>query len=67
VESGRAKKGKQLGDRNYKVYLDGYNQMDMITGKGPSECNRACVDSGGDGRGVNRIIGALVMEAESRR
>src|SRR6266542_2964862 len=30
------KKGKQLGDRTYKVYLDGYNQMDMITGKGPS-------------------------------
>jgi len=30
------KKGKQLGDRNYKVYLDGYNQMDLITGKGPS-------------------------------
>src|SRR5258705_5378549 len=30
------KKGKQLGDRSYKVHLDGYNQMDMITGKGPS-------------------------------
>ena len=30
------KKGKQIGDRTYKVYLDGYNQMDMITGKGPS-------------------------------
>ncbi|NEU94645.1 arylsulfatase [Bradyrhizobium uaiense] len=30
------KKGKQMGDRTYKVYLDGYNQMDMITGKGPS-------------------------------
>jgi arylsulfatase len=30
------KKGKQLGDRSYKVYLDGYNQMDMLTGKGPS-------------------------------
>jgi len=29
-------KGKQLGDTNYKVYLDGYNQMDLITGKGPS-------------------------------
>jgi arylsulfatase A-like enzyme len=29
-------KGKQLGDRTYKVHLDGYNQMDMITGKGPS-------------------------------
>ncbi len=33
------KKGKQLGDRNYKVYLDGYNQMDLITGKGPSKRN----------------------------
>ena len=30
------KKGKQMGDRTYKVYLDGYNQMEMITGKGPS-------------------------------
>jgi arylsulfatase len=33
------KKGKQLGDRTYKVYLDGYNQMDLITGKGPSKRN----------------------------
>ena len=30
------KKGKQLGDREYRVHLDGYNQMDMLTGKGPS-------------------------------
>jgi arylsulfatase len=30
------KAGKQLGDTTYKVYLDGYNQMDLITGKGPS-------------------------------
>jgi arylsulfatase A-like enzyme len=29
-------KGKQLGDRSYKVHLDGYNQLDFITGKGPS-------------------------------
>src|SRR3979411_2536990 len=29
-------KGKQIGDTTYKCYLDGYNQMDMITGKGPS-------------------------------
>ena len=29
-------KGKQLGDKTYKVHLDGYNQMAMITGKGPS-------------------------------
>ena len=30
------KKGKQLGDRTYKVHLDGYDQTNMITGKGPS-------------------------------
>jgi arylsulfatase A-like enzyme len=30
------KKGKQIGDTTYKCHLDGYNQMDMITGKGPS-------------------------------
>jgi arylsulfatase A-like enzyme len=32
-------KGKQLGDRTYKVHLDGYNQMDVLTGKGPSKRN----------------------------
>jgi arylsulfatase len=31
------KQGKQLGDRAYKVHLDGYNQMDLISGKGPSK------------------------------
>lgn len=30
-------KGKQIGDRSYRVHLDGYNQMDMITGRGPSQ------------------------------
>jgi len=29
-------KGKPLGDRTYKVHLDGYNQLDLLTGKGPS-------------------------------
>ena len=33
------KNGKQLGDRTYKVHLDGYNQTDLITGKGPSKRN----------------------------
>ena len=28
--------GKQLGDRTYKVHLDGYDQTNVITGKGPS-------------------------------
>lgn len=28
--------GKTLGDRSYKVHLDGYDQTNLITGKGPS-------------------------------
>ena len=36
------KKGKQLGDRTYKVHLDGYDQTDMITGKGPSKRHEIC-------------------------
>jgi len=31
------KTGKQLGGRTYKVHLDGYNQIDLIAGKGPSK------------------------------
>lgn len=30
------KKGKKIGDTSYKVHLDGYNQMDLLTGKGSS-------------------------------
>ena len=30
------KQGKDLNGMTYKVHLDGYNQMDAITGKGPS-------------------------------
>jgi arylsulfatase len=33
------KSGKQLGTRSYKVHLDGYNQIDLITGRGPSKRN----------------------------
>ncbi len=29
--------GKKLGDTTYKVHLDGFNQMDLITGQGPSK------------------------------
>jgi arylsulfatase A-like enzyme len=31
------KQGKALGDTTFKVHLDGYDQMDLITGKGPSK------------------------------
>ena len=30
-------KGVKLGDRTYTNHLDGYNQMDLITGNGPSK------------------------------
>jgi arylsulfatase A-like enzyme len=30
-------KGVKLGDRTYKNHLDGYNQMDLLEGKGPSK------------------------------
>jgi arylsulfatase len=30
-------KGVKLGDREYKNHLDGYNQMDLLLGKGPSK------------------------------
>jgi arylsulfatase A-like enzyme len=30
-------KGKEIGGRTYKNHLDGYNQLALITGKGPSE------------------------------
>ncbi len=30
-------KGKQVGDQNYKVHLDGFDQSDLITGRGPSK------------------------------
>jgi len=31
------KNGRQLGDRNYNVHLDGYDQTDLFTGKGAVE------------------------------
>src|SRR5262245_22382732 len=30
-------KGVKLGDRSYKNHLDGYNQLDLLLGKGPSK------------------------------
>jgi arylsulfatase len=30
-------KGKMMGDRTYKVHLDGYDQTDMIANQGPSK------------------------------
>ncbi|WP_246340218.1 arylsulfatase [Ancylobacter tetraedralis] len=35
--TGELLQGKKIGDDTFKVHLDGYNQMDLITGKGPSK------------------------------
>jgi len=34
--TGQLLKGVKLGDRKYKNHLDGYNQLDLLLGKGPS-------------------------------
>src|SRR5262249_13623207 len=33
------KKGKYLGDRSYRVHLDGYNQLEFLAGHTPSKRN----------------------------
>ena len=35
--TGQLLKGVKLGDRTYKNHLDGYNQMDLLAGNGPSK------------------------------
>ena len=47
-------KGVKLGDRDYKNHLDGYNQMDLLTGKGPSK-RREIFYFGGPHLGALRI------------
>jgi arylsulfatase len=47
-------KGVKLGDRSYKNHLDGYNQMDLLTGKGPS-ARREIFYFGGPHLGALRI------------
>jgi arylsulfatase len=46
--------GVTLGGRNYKNHLDGYNQMDLLTGKGPS-ARRELFYFGGPTLGAIRI------------
>jgi arylsulfatase A-like enzyme len=44
------KQGKQIGDTTYKVHLDGYDQTNMIIGKGPSnhhECEQFSTTANG--------------------
>ncbi len=47
-------KGVTLGDRSYKNHLDGYNQMDLLTGKGPSK-RRELFYFGGANLGAVRL------------
>jgi arylsulfatase A-like enzyme len=47
-------KGVKLGSREYKNHLDGYNQMDLLTGNGPSK-RREIFYFGGPQLGALRI------------
>ena len=57
-------KGVQLGDRTYKNHLDGYNQMDLLTGKGPSKRHEIFYFGGADpGRASCRRLQVHVLPA----
>jgi arylsulfatase A-like enzyme len=61
------KRGKKLGDATYKVHLDGYNQMDLFTGKGPSKRNEVYYFAEGTtGRGANRRLQVPVHRSTRR-
>jgi arylsulfatase A-like enzyme len=47
-------KGVKLGDRTYKNHLDGYDQMDLLTGRGPSK-RREIFYFGGANLGALRL------------
>jgi len=44
------KAGKDLNGTNYKVHLDGYNQLDLITGKAPTKRQEIWVLRGNEPR-----------------
>ncbi len=48
-------KGVKLGDRTYKNHLDGYNQLDLLQGKGPSARARVLLLRRAASRGAVRI------------
>jgi arylsulfatase len=52
--TGKLLKGAKLGDREYKNHLDGYNQLDLLTGKGPSK-RREFFYFGGPSLGAVRL------------
>jgi len=42
-------KGHKAGDKTFKAHIDGYNQMDLLTGKGPGKRNGIMYfDAGGN-------------------
>ena len=47
-------KGKAIGGTNYKVHLDGYDQTDMLMGKGPSKRHELFYFTEGDALGRPR-------------
>ena len=57
----------KLGDRTYKNHLDGYNQMDLLTGKGPSKRHEFFYFGGpAPGRRPHRRLQVPVLPAAAR-
>ena len=57
--------GKELGGTNYKVHLDGYNQLDLLTGKGPTKRHEIWYFA--DGWGPFASTNSSIASSTSRR
>ena len=63
---GPAAKGVTLGDRTYKNHLDGYNQMALLEGKGPS-ARHELFYFGGPQLGAVRVDDLKFISCSSRK
>ena len=61
------KRASSLGDQTYKVHLDGYNQTDLITGKGPSKRHEIFYFAESNaGRGADRRLQVSLYRSAER-
>lgn len=58
-------KGVKLGDRTYKNHLDGYNQLDLLTGKEPS-VRHELFYFGGPTLGALRLAASMLSTGRRR-
>jgi arylsulfatase len=60
-------KGVQLGERTYKNHLDGYNQMDLLNGKGPSKRQELFYFGGGSHRELQVHVLCAALRLAGRK